>query len=108
MTRSALSPSRMRCVIAPIVAYRMTSLCPDVRWKTPAICLNTDCIAAADNSEMSAAAAGQALASNATANADDAAIRAPMCLADDRVVIVMLRPSGPNPGCAQGLDGMTV
>src|SRR5262245_33122292 len=59
----------------------MTSLCPDVRWKSPAICPNTDCIAAADSSLMSAAAAGLAFASNAPAKATQVTMRSRLVFA---------------------------
>src|SRR5215211_5842517 len=54
---------------------------------------------------MSAGAAGPLVASSATAHAD-AATR--VCRRNVGLAIVMLRPKRPNPGCAQGLDGMTV
>jgi hypothetical protein len=70
ITTSAVSPPRMRWVIAPIVAYVMVNLCPDARSKSPAISLSTDCNAAADKSRISSAAAGGPAPSNAATAVD--------------------------------------
>src|SRR5262245_303597 len=59
--RSAVSPCKTLSLMAPIVAYSMINLCPEVRSYSLATCLKTDCIAAADRSRISAAAAGELL-----------------------------------------------
>src|SRR5215470_9600455 len=53
----------------------MVNRCPDARSNSPAISLNTDCMAAADNSRISAALARSAPANSATTSADEAAVR---------------------------------
>src|SRR5215470_16654376 len=53
----------------------MVNRCPDMRSNSPAISLNTDCMAAADSSRISAALARSVPANSATMSADEAAVR---------------------------------